>query len=133
MIVVDTNVIVYLFITGEQSHLASAVLARDPDWVVPALWRSEFRNALVQYMRHNLIPMNDALAIIQAAEEQLEEKEYGVSSERVLALASQSACSAYDCEFVALAHQLNVPLVTADRKVLAAFPHTAVTPQQFLG
>lgn len=33
-------------------------------------------------------------------------------------------CSAYDCEFVWLARDLRLPLVTADRKVLDAFPDT---------
>jgi len=49
----------------------------------------------------------------------------------VLELAVRSRCTAYDCEFVALAKQLGVPLVTSDRQVLAAFPETAVSPDAF--
>ena len=37
-----------------------------------------------------------------------------------------SHCSAYDCEFVALALELEVPLVTADRQLLRSFPRIAV-------
>ena len=40
----------------------------------------------------------------------------------MLALAQSSSCSAYDCEFVGLAQQLGVRLVTADRKLRRAFP-----------
>jgi predicted nucleic acid-binding protein len=46
-------------------------------------------------------------------------------------LAIRSRCSAYG-EFVALAQDLRVPFVTADRQVLAAFPSTAVSPADFL-
>ena len=48
--------------------------------------------------------------------------EESVESEAVLRLAASSGCSAYDCEFVAAAQQLDAPLVTADRDLLKAFP-----------
>ena len=41
-------------------------------------------------------------------------------------------CSAYDCEFVALALDLKVPLVTSDKKVLKAFKGTAIALHEFL-
>jgi predicted nucleic acid-binding protein len=43
-----------------------------------------------------------------------------------------SPLTAYDVEFVALASGLDVPLVTADKAVLKAFPHRACTMQAFL-
>jgi hypothetical protein len=48
-----------------------------------------------------------------------------VSTPKVLGLASRPGCSAYDCEFVALAMDLEVPLVTCDRKLAKAFPTVA--------
>ena len=54
-----------------------------------------------------------------------------VASEQVLQLATSSRCSAYDCEFVAAAQQLGVPLVNEDRAILAAFPHLARSLDQF--
>ncbi len=42
-------------------------------------------------------------------------------------VADRSDCSAYDCEYVALAKRLGVKLVTMDRKVLRAFPEVAVS------
>ncbi|MHB8421643.1 MAG: type II toxin-antitoxin system VapC family toxin [Leptospirales bacterium] len=50
----------------------------------------------------------------------------------ILSLAIESGCSAYDAEFVWVARNLNLPLVTADRKILVSFPEIAMTPEQFL-
>jgi predicted nucleic acid-binding protein len=44
----------------------------------------------------------------------------------VLQLAAASRCTAYDCEYVALAYALDVPLVTVDRQILSHFPERAI-------
>ena len=44
MIVVDTNVIGYLFLSSEQSILAEYALKKDSEWTAPIIWRSELRN-----------------------------------------------------------------------------------------
>ncbi len=71
--------------------------------------------------------LDAALLALRSAEEIISEREYRVSSEQVLELVMQSRCSAYDCEYVALAQDLGVPLVTADKQVLKAFPKIAVS------
>lgn len=43
----------------------------------------------------------------------------------------QSGCSPYDCEFVALAQDLEVPLVTNDLQIHKAFQTIAVSPLSF--
>jgi predicted nucleic acid-binding protein len=53
--------------------------------------------------------------------------EFDVHSREVLELVRDSECSAYDCEFVALAARLETKLVTMDKKVLKAFPKRAVS------
>ena len=98
---------------------------------MPLLWRSEFRNSLIGLVRAYALPLDDALTIIDEAERWLSGREYSVLSRQVLTLANRSGCSAYDCEFVALAQDLEVPLVTNDRQVLKAFPTTAVSPAVF--
>jgi hypothetical protein len=46
VIVVDSNVIAYCWINGEQAALAHRLRKADPDWHAPVLWRSELRNIL---------------------------------------------------------------------------------------
>lgn len=132
MIVVDTNVICYRWMASARSELADQVWQRDPEWIAPSLWRSEFRNALAGALRHKLVGLDAAIAITENAELQFAECEYVVSSRSVLRLISASLCSAYDCEFVALAQQQSVALVTENRAVLRAFPEVALSLEQFL-
>jgi predicted nucleic acid-binding protein len=51
MIVVDTNVLAYLYLPGEYTAAAETLLEQDSDWAEPILWRSEFRNILARYLR----------------------------------------------------------------------------------
>ncbi len=131
VIVVDTNVIAYLLLGGDYTEAARAALARDPAWAAPLLWRSEFRNVLALYLRHGHLPLRDALLAQRTAGELLLGREHTVESARVLELAFNSGRSAYDCEFVALAHALGVSLVTSDRQLLASFPGTAIALSTF--
>lgn len=132
MIVVDTNVVAYLMIPGDHTATAAGVFSRDPDWIVPSLWRSEFRNLLVLYIRRGELALTDALVLMARTEVLLGARERGVHSEQVLRLAAASGCTAYDCEFIAVAQAVGVPLVTADRKLIAAFPSVALSPADFL-
>ncbi len=132
MIVVDTNVICYLFLPSQHHSQSEQLLEADPKWVAPPLWISEFRNALSGYLRYERLTLSEIYTVIRKAEKLMQGKTYNANSLHVLNLVAASSCSAYDCEFVALAHELNVPLVTFDRKILAEFPETAVSPPQFL-
>ena len=132
MIVTDTNLVTYLVVRNEFSELAATVYEKDPVWVAPLLWRSEFRNALAKYILHGGMTLDAALMALRSAEELVDGREYRISSEHVLELVVQSRCSAYDCEFVALAIDLDVPLVTADKQLLKAFPKTAVSLERFV-
>ena len=126
MIVVDTNVVAYLYLSGERTADAEALLQRDADWAAPLLWRSELRNILAGCMRRGDLDLVTALNIQREAESLLQGGEHEVDSRSVLELARDSGCSAYDCEFVVLARTLGVKLVTQDAKVLKAFPRHAV-------
>jgi predicted nucleic acid-binding protein len=106
------------------------VRKKDSHWSAPGLWRSEFRNMLLRYVRSGDMHVQLAQAAVAKAKRVVRVR--SVSSDRVLDLAAASGCTAYDCEFVSVAERLQVPLVTNDRQVLSAFPMLAVSIQDFV-
>jgi len=126
VIVVDSNVLAYLYLPGEYTAAAETLLEQDSDWAAPILWRSEFRNILAGYMRRKAITIEQAKSLQREAESLLEGAEFEVESSAVLELVQDSDCSAYDCEFIALAMKLDTKLVTMDKKLLRAFPKRAI-------
>ncbi len=133
MIVVDSNVIAYCWVNGPLTQLAQRVRVKDPDWHVPILWRSEMRSILTGYLRDGSLNGPQVARIMEAAEDALAGSEHLVPSASVFEIAGKSRLSAYDCEFVALAAVLSVPLVTADKIVLKAYPGQALTMDSFAG
>lgn len=133
MIVVDTSVVAHLFIPSDANRAAEKAMQKDADWIAPRLWRSELRNVLATRVRVRKMPIEHAVETITKAEELLRDREYEVSSAVVLSLSHRSGASAYDCEFVALAQQFGVPLVTTDGKLTSLFPEIAVSLQEWSG
>jgi predicted nucleic acid-binding protein len=132
MIVADTNLICYLYFETPHSELATRVHEKDPEWAAPLLWRSEFNQVLATYLRKRLLSFSDALEVADYAQRTIGSREFSVTHPRVLDLVNQSTCSAYDCEFVALATDLQVSLLTFDQQVLREFPQIAVHPEEFV-
>ncbi len=133
MIVVDSNIIIYVHVHSEKTELALRALQKDPCWVAPPLWASEFRNVMTGYIRHRILKLEDAKLVMKTALQTMEGREILPPSDLVLDLASASDCSAYDCEYVALARHLNVKLITGDNKILRCFPETSVELRAFSG
>jgi predicted nucleic acid-binding protein len=131
LIVADTNLIAYFLIKSGFTPDARAVYQKDPEWIAPVLWRSELRNVLIQSLRHGLLSLDEILTIMNRAEALMKNNGYQMSSSRVLRLAADSGCSAYDGEFVALALDLGVPLVTSDRALIEKFKPAVVSMKTF--
>ena len=132
MIVVDTNVISYFYLASEYSELAEQLFLKTSSWSAPLLWRSEFRNVLISYARKRIISLQDTIQIFEAATGILQGNEYAINSSQVFTLSMHSGCSAYDCEFVNLAQDLGIPLVTMNKKILQNFQGIAVSIQEYL-
>lgn len=132
MIVVDTNIIAYLFIAGSKTALAQQLFQQDADWIVPSLWRHEFLNVLATLVQHGGGNPDDALAIWRQSIQMLTKQEREPNLPLALQLATQFSISAYDAQFVTLAKAAAVPLITEDHKLLTLFPEQAVSMSDFL-
>lgn len=125
MIVVDTNVLAYLYLPGEHTAAAENWIREEPEWAAPTLWRSEFRNVLSGYVRRKTLTRDQAQRLRHRSEALMNDHDYQVLSSEVLKLVHNSNCSAYDCGFIALAQHLETKLVTIDGKLLRPFPEIA--------
>ena len=132
MIAVDTNVVAYHWVNGPLKKIAQRVREKDADWHVPILWRSEMRSILTGYLRDGSLSPAQVARVMAAAEESFSGCEHLVRGDKVFEIAAATRLSAYDCEFVVLAASLSVPLVTADKAVLKAFPEHAMTMEAFV-
>jgi len=131
MIVVDTNVIVYLMIEGEKTEIAQRTYRQDSTWFVPSLWRHELLNVLATFVRHGGIEMDEAINLWQRSTHLFASGEREVDMLHVLRMSSQHNISAYDAQYVTLAMALSVPLVTEDQQLLKIFADTALSMQEF--
>lgn len=132
MIVVDTNILAHFWLPSDSTELCDKLYQKDPQWVAPMLWRSEFLNVVTLYLRKELIDLSEALLIMEKAELQMKERQFQVNSVQVLHYVSQSQCSSYDCEFVSLAKDLDLELITLDKQLLQEFPQIAKHPEKIL-
>lgn len=132
MIIADTNLVSYLLIEGEQTPAARDVRRRDPDWVLPPLWRSEFLSVLTTAVRSEVIDEGQALSVWWSAQELFSGREQEPNGELVLAAALEHSISAYDAHFIVLATDLGVPLVTGDEDLAKRCPNLAVSMENFV-
>ena len=132
MIAVDSNIIIYIHVQSTWTGKALQVLKKDPQWISPPLWESEFRNVLAEFMRRRILELEQAQLIMNSALKTMEGREILPPSNLVLELAASSDCSAYDCEYAALAKHFHINLITNDQKILHNFPETAVSMDAFL-
>jgi predicted nucleic acid-binding protein len=122
VIIVDTNVVAYLLIEGENTPHAEAARSRDADWRVPSLFVHEWLNVVTAHVRGNLFDRDHAVRTYRRGLSLVTVDVAMPDPLRILNLHMRSGCSSYDCQFIAIAEDLNVKLVTADHELLRAFP-----------
>ena len=132
MIVSDTNLIVYLHVESEFTSRARQVHALDPDWVFPPVTRSEATNVLATLAREKWMDAEGAAATLARIEPRIVAGSRDVPMRAALELAIERGVSAYDAQFVVLARQLGVFLVTEDGKLKKRFPDVAVSMEAFI-
>jgi predicted nucleic acid-binding protein len=131
MIVVDTNILVYLMVEGEKTTMAQRTFRRDSNWIVPSICRHEFLNVLATLVRHGGIEMDKAIEIWRESTQLFTVRQRDVDMLNALRLATQHKVSAYDAQYVTLASEMRVPYVTEDQRILKTFSDVAVSMQKF--
>jgi predicted nucleic acid-binding protein len=131
MIVADASLLAHLLIPSPESALAEDVYRKDPEWSAPVLWRSELRSVLLKHMRHSGMKIELAKAVVEKALLVIRDRETLPPNLAVLEAALFFNVSAYDAEYLVVARQLGVPLLTFDRKLQAAAPRLAIAPNAF--
>jgi len=127
VIVVDTNILLYLVGTSPFTPIVERLREAEPSWVAPRLWRDEFVNVLCTYERVQGQSPAESQLRLQLAQESLRES-YEIDPLRTLALARRTGCSGYDSQYLALAEDLGTRLYTFDKRVLKAAPDLALLP-----
>ena len=128
MIVVDTNVIAYLPIRGERSAAMDRLQQLDSEWVAPRLWLDEFLNVLCTHERTGALAPEQSVELLEDAVALMRDASYDMPPERVLTVARQTGCRAYDSQYIALAQDLGLKLYTCDRQVISKCPGVARMP-----
>ena len=122
MFIVDTNVVAYLLIQGDQTAVAQKLHERDPDWRSEAFLLVEFTNVLASSIAAKRMTVSMAADFLERTVELFDGKLGRVPHATVLAMAARLRVSAYDARFLALAEQLGSRLVTEDARLRAAAP-----------
>ncbi len=132
MIVVDTNIIAYLLIQGDQTSQAKSLFERDKEWVAPSFWRIEFLNVLTGYARYQRLSFEDVRSIWKNSFHLSHLHEEPVESGHALELALKYKITGYDALFVALAENIGTTCVTQDKALRRAVPRLTASLDEFL-
>jgi len=104
-------------IESDFTAIAEKIYRQDSDWIALSLWRSEFRNVLMLYVRKKILFLSEAKEAMAEAEIFVRSEPVG-DSDRILEFAFNTGISAYDAEYIYLAELYKVPLVTGDKKIV---------------
>jgi len=132
VIVVDTNILAYLLIEGDQTVKVRQLLDRDPHWVAPSFWRIEFLNVLLKYARHQSLAPKPVKDIWEASFHLSQLREESVEAGKALDLALKHKITGYDALFVTLAQNLKTVCVTEDKALRKAVPHLTISLDDIL-
>jgi len=123
MLLVDTNLMVPLFVPSQISGKCIDLFRRDGDWHLPDWWLIEFANVMRTLHRADRIDDTEAEKALAAATRLFPpENTHPVDLVATLRLACERNISAYDARFIALARSFRLKLVTEDTRLRKACP-----------
>ena len=133
MLVVDTNILVYLLLSGDRTAEARLLFERDGDWHSEEFVLAEFTNVLATNARLRRLTSRQAAKTLVQAQDLMKAGLHRVGHEDVLALALRHEVSAYDARFLGVAGALGTRLVTEDARLRHAAPEQTQSLSEALG
>ena len=130
-VVLDASVLLRSAVADEPAarDWVRAVEAGDAEGHVPDLAYAETVSALAKYVRSDLLSAKVAGEILEAVVKlPLFTHGHARLARACLALALEHRLSAYDASYLVLAQSLDVPLITADRRLAAAATNAELLP-----
>ena len=132
MIVIDTNILVYYLLDGYEKMGCYDLLRKIGKWYAPNLLITEFDNSLLLFLKQKIITEQECWSFHRVMRVITEDRFISVETSKILKLAIQSGLSIYDAEFVTVAIEHDLPLITHDKKILRLFRNLAFKPQDYL-
>lgn len=132
MIVADANLIAYFAIEGTKTAQARAVFAKDRVCLAPTLWESEVLSILSGMLRRKEASSKSAELSFLYARSLMRSHTVSIDFRRVLAVSQRTSCSGYDSQYVAVAEEHGLKLVTNDGGIQTNAPHVAISFEDFL-
>jgi len=130
-VVLDASVLIRSAVANEPTarDWVGAVEAGDVEGHVPDVAYAETVSGLAKYVRSDLLPPGLAAEILeQVVKLPLFTHGHGRLARASLTLALEHRLSAYDASYLALAYSLDVPLITADRRLAAVAVASQLLP-----
>lgn len=121
MVLVDTNILVYLLIEGDRTRAAQRLFSFDPEWKTEGFLLVELSNVLATYARTGALDDGQARRLLAQAEGLLRGV-VNVPHASALEAAQRFGVSAYDARFLVASEKLGTRLVTEDARLRSAAP-----------
>ena len=131
MIVIDTNILAYLLISGDRTEDAKALFELDRDWRSEPFVIIELTNILATYCRTRDMRISTAERIL-ANGERVVRNLARIPHVLALRMAGRFAVTAYDARFLAAAESLGTKLVTEDAKLRVTVPSLTLSMSEAL-
>jgi len=132
VVVVDTNILAYLLIDGEQTKAARKLFQQDAEWKSEGFLLIEFSNILATYERRGNLSQSQADKLLGEATDVMSHL-VTLPHQDVLVGARRYGVSAYDARFLILAERERTNLVTEDARLRAAAPAITCSLDESLG
>ena len=131
MIVADASVVTFLFLEGELSGIARELFTFDSEWITPPILNHEMLNifAAVGSADGNVQGMEE---LWKEARGVLGSRQQIPDPQQSLRLAIELGISGYQAQYIALAGQHRLPLLTTDALLLELLPRKTCTPEVYL-